>query len=561
MDFFYKDIKFYRSLSINSKKKLIYFFFFLCFFFYNNMDIIRIKKFLFLLLLLLLWKILIELCCYFSVKNNKLKNFIRYYENIFTYIVKVLLFIQKWRNPLLLLLLYIDLFLLRIVRNLIYIFKVKYKKNLTPNKLEKIFFIYYFIINILLGPLKLIFGFFYTALRTIIEVSFSFFFLTRIIAYVFGVLIIWDLFFFLCNFLGFFVFFLLIYSFLIIINVIVKYIGRDFLFFKLHYMNNFIKTDFLINLRNNSTLIGFFILTINDYKNYLIDSKYINITSSHLKEGLDEGFYKYWEYYKRNTWFSTLNVWSEIKNRPSYYLYLNLLAWISISPIIESFIPNAITNILYIKYKVYHLKLTLPQILSEDLDFLYVFFLLRLKLLLFMIWDIDNYIGNKTCYITWDYDETLKIYSIKAVETFYDFFERDDFNVEENKEDLPFYDPENNMEFFDRLYFLIGSVPYNENPLETPVRSLLLFKIKQLIENMYSRLYECNKFVEWRRHHFHKKEEEEENRLIEDKVKNWIIVFFKESKMEWEILKKKETIFERNFRLLKEIESLVLNKK
>lgn len=155
----------------------------------------------------------------------------------------------------------------------------------------------------------------------------------------------------------------------------------------------------------------------------------------------------------------------------------------------------------------------------------------------------------------------LKIYSIKADHTFYDFFERNNFKVEKNNEDLPFYDPENNMEFFDRLYFLIGSVPYNENPLETPVRSILLFKIEQLIESMYVRLYNHNELVEWRRHHFHLKEKEQENSLIEYKVKDWIIVFFKESKLEWEFLLEKETIIERNWRLLKEIEYLVLEKK
>jgi hypothetical protein len=75
---------------------------------------------------------------------------------------------------------------------------------------------------------------------------------------------------------------------------------RDFEFLKIQYMNDFINTDYLINLRNCSTLFGFFILTISCYRNTLIEKKYIDITSSYLKSELEEGFYKYWEYYKRN---------------------------------------------------------------------------------------------------------------------------------------------------------------------------------------------------------------------------------------------------------------------
>jgi hypothetical protein len=73
----------------------------------------------------------------------------------------------------------------------------------------------------------------------------------------------------------------------------VKYIGREFAFFKIQYINNFIKTDYLINLRNHSTFFGFLLLTVNNYKISLIEKKYIDVTSAHLKKELEEGFYKY----------------------------------------------------------------------------------------------------------------------------------------------------------------------------------------------------------------------------------------------------------------------------
>jgi hypothetical protein len=478
--------------------------------------------------------------------------------------MKILLFIQKWKNPILLLLLYLDKLLFKFIRNLIYILKIIYKKDFTEVQLDRIFYIYYTIINIILGPLKIFFGFFYNALRSIIEIPFSFFFIIRIIGFLFSLLILSDFFFFLYNRLGYLQLFFFIYLLLIIINIIVKYMGRDFAHFKIQYINNFIKTDYLINLRNHSTFFGFFLLTINSYKISLIEKKYIDVTSSHLKKELEEGFYKYWEYYKRNTWFSTLNILKEIKNRPSFYLYLNLLAWINISPITKVYALNAITNIIYIKYKVNYLKVELSIDLLNDLDYLYNFFLLRLKLLLFMIWDIDNYIDNNTWnYIKCDFDKVFKNYNIKADYVSYDFFDRDNFKIEKNEKDLSFYDLEANMEFFDRLYILIGFIPYNENPFEVSVYSKPILEIKTLAENIQSNLIRFDNLISWGRGwHCHIKEkEEQEMLLIEEKVKNWIIKFLKETRDEWTLLLKTEkNITERNWRLLKDIENLLFEK-
>jgi hypothetical protein len=563
--FFDKDIKFYQNLNNRQRKLLIYFFIFLfifLFFYINNIKIERLISFFILLLLLLLWKIWIELCCYFLLDNNKLKNYIKYYDNIFTYIIKILLFIQKWKNPILLLLLFLDKLLFKCVRNLIYTYKIIYKKDLTSVWLNRIFYIYYFIINLALGPLKIIFGFFYIALRSLIEIPFSFFFIIRIIGFLFSLLILSDLYTYLYNSLGYLQLFFFLYLLLIIINMIVRYIGRDFLFLKIQYINNFIKTDYLINLRNHSTFFGFLLLTMNSYKTSLIERKYIDVTSSHLKIELEEGFYKYWEYYKRNTWFSTLNIEKEIKNRPSFYLYLNLLAWINISPISKIYALNAITNIIYIKYKINYLKVDLPIDLLNNLDYLYIFFFLRLKLLLFMIWDIDNYIDNNNWnYINYDYDKKFKNYNIKADYVIYDFFDFDNFKIEKNEKDLFFYDLEGNMEFFDRLYILIGFVPYNENPLEVPVYSEPILEIKNLAENIYSKLIRFDDSISWSRGwHYHIKEAEEQlDLLIEEQVKNWIIKFLNETRNEWINFDKNENaISDRNWRLLKELENLFI---
>lgn len=174
------------------------------------------------------------------------------------------------------------------------------------------------------------------------------------------------------------------------------------------------------------------------------------------------------------------------------------------------------------------------------MDYLYKFFLLRLKLLLFMIWDIDDYIGNDS----WNY--------IKCV---YD----DNFKVENNKEDLLCYDLENNMEFFNRLYILIGFVPYNENPLELTVYSEPISKIKNMVEKLERRLTLFYNSKTWSRGFFYNITNEQINEilLIEKEVKNWIISFLEEAREEWVRLLRNESIEMRNLRLLNEIEELL----
>jgi hypothetical protein len=64
----------------------------------------------------------------------------------------------------------------------------------------------------------------------------------------------------------------------------------------------------------------------------------------------------------------------------------------------------------------------------------------------------------------------------------------DNFKVEDKKKDLLFYDPEANMEFFNRLYLIIGVIPFIENPLKSPIYSDILCKYGDLMLNIISRL-------------------------------------------------------------------------
>jgi hypothetical protein len=104
-----------------------------------------------------------------------------------------------------------------------------------------------------------------------------------------------------------------------------------------------------------------------------------------------------------------------------------------------------------------------------------------------MLWDIDNYIGNKNFnYIT--YILNVDIFNIGCDCNIYDYNDLNNFKVEKNKEDLAFYDPKNNMCFFNKLYKVIGTPPFLENPFEIEIFSEFLdnyINLKsEMIENL-----------------------------------------------------------------------------
>jgi hypothetical protein len=101
-----------------------------------------------------------------------------------------------------------------------------------------------------------------------------------------------------------------------------------------------------------------------------------------------------------------------------------------------------------------------------------------------MLWDIDSYIGDQNLNrITYQYDEDFNIFFLGCDFNLCDF---DVFieNVKKNKKNLEFYDLENNMDFFNKLYNILGLIPYNENPLKTIVYNDLYYKYDDLIANL-----------------------------------------------------------------------------
>ena len=562
-----KDLIFIKNVSVLNQLIFFYYIIFVFILFYLNLVTYeKFLSFLFLWVILLGYKIIIDVIIFYTTNNYDLKLYIELNDNKFEKIIKMLLFIQKWKNPLLILLLLLDKIFYKILRILIYKLKNNKVFSYKKNALKNIFYFQYFLFNILYGPLKLMFGFYYNMLFNLVEMPFSLFLLIRSFSFVLNILIISHIYKYIYIIFGIKIY-IFIYIILIIVIMIVKIIDKDFKYVKIRHINLFQSIDYINFLRNSGTICGVIILNINLYRKNKLTIKYIDIISSLFKKDLEECFNKYWEDYKRNVLLQTINVWKEIKNRPSWFIYQNLVAWTSASSAIELNGPTYITNLLYIKYKVNKLNLKLPVDIEKDLDYLYNIDKLRLKLLIFMLWDIDFYVGNREInYLT--YIINIDLFNIGCDYTIFNYYNIDNFKVEENIKDLPFYDPENNMEFFNQLYLIIGMPVCMEHPL-TKIFSVHLNNYINLKKGLEKRL--IGFYVDdplnntWVRIEEEPAVEDpindEDNvSLIEYKIRDWIAAFLEEAREEWLILSEKESIEYRNWRLLDEIKFLLRKK-
>jgi hypothetical protein len=192
----------------------------------------------------------------------------------------------------LILLLFIDELFFKFLRFLIYKLKNNNWFSYKKSNLKLMLYIQYLLLNIITGPLKLIFGFYYTMLGNLIAMPFLLFLLIRSFGLVLNILVISYMFKYIYNIFGIKIY-VFLYIYLIILSMIFKFIDKDFKYLKIKYINGFHSTDFLIFLRNSGTICGLIINYINLYGNKRISVRYINIFSSVFKQGIEECFDKY----------------------------------------------------------------------------------------------------------------------------------------------------------------------------------------------------------------------------------------------------------------------------
>ena len=204
-------------------------------------------------------------------------------------------------------------------------------------------------------------------------------------------------------------------------------------------------------------------------------------------------FELYWNSYKINLSYNKFfKPISEIKEKPSIFLYVQLQELAKLSDY-ENQPINRFMNWKYfeLKYKEYYEKINKEEclIVIRNLKYLNEVDELRARLMYFLIWDIEYYYN----YYDWNY----WIIQMDTMGEELNFQPNDNITfvnpilsknliitnkyMFNNKNKLKFYDPEENMEFLNRLFDVLGVLDVENN--------LLVFE-----QNKY---YVSNKFINY----------------------------------------------------------------
>jgi len=300
-----------------------------------------------------------------------------------------------------------------------------------------------------------------------------------------------------------------------------------------------------------------------------ISFKYFNHFGGHVDfEIFEPTFELYWESFKSNlSYFSFFKPICEIKNKPSLFLYKNIRELLKLTDV-ENQPINRLMDFNYFekKYKENFNIFSVNEklIVKKNLKYFNVVDSLRAKLMFFIIWDIEYFFNNNEEY-KWDYwilqyDSFGEHLIFQIDENYLNNLLSHNFNVvykfiTNNKKKLKFYDPEENLEFFNRLFDVIGILYINSESFKVPYYVSKKFinynkNYVELLNIMYSHDYkrweeplcECSYLSNY---------EVEIGYTIEE--------FMQELRIEWKesISIKKEGLAERNWRLLKSLEDLM----
>jgi hypothetical protein len=472
--------------------------------FTNNITEIRIYIALVILSIILLYKFIFNLLEYY-INNIILKvYYILLKKNIISIknIIHILLILNTLKNPLLFIIYHTELWAYKICKSINYTF-------FDYNILRVIIII--ILNNIIILPIKFVLEYFYIILKkiknyTLIELLFK-----RIEGIVLSVLIFTNIIIYIKYMIKGHEF-IIIYIFLIIISNLFRYYGYNII--NLTYNINKIT-----ELREKYTIFGFFLknlINYLDYKNIIL--KYNNNFRYCLKKDyVWNSFLKYIDNEKLSTMIDINSIFGEIKNKPSVFFYIKL----------SLLFENGSTYIL----KWYDLSLHKESFNDKDYWIffsLYEIDKLKIKLALFLIWNLDTY-HDYSCFE-----------NIKLMENYQDYSGELDFNfqyiknINNRKKDfknytLPFFDYDNNPIFWNKLFQYCDVCNYSNNNYE------------ELIQDGINLWRELNL--------------SDDEELLEKKRKEWFFLYIKELRNEWLKLKIEKNPFFL-FNLLIELEIL-----
>jgi hypothetical protein len=278
-------------------------------------------------------------------------------------------------------------------------------------------------------------------------------------------------------------------------------------------------------------------------------------------------FELFWKSYIYNlSYYNFFKSITEIKYKPSIFLYTQLKQLSNLYDVYNQPI-NRLMNWLYFetKYKENYNKFneSEKEIVKNNLTYFKQVDDLRAKLMFFSIWDIENFYHENDKDYYWNY-WIFQFHSILETTIFQiDNQKSLPMNLKNTNSKLKFYDPDENMEYFNRLFNVLGIInllPYidYQNSERTEPDDVSYYvskkfvndnaKYDELLPIMYSydfnrweeSLCKCNYLSNYEVDIVYKTED-----------------YFQNLRAEWETSIKTEKLEERNWRLLKSVEDLM----
>ena len=262
----------------------------------------------------------------------------------------------------------------------------------------------------------------------------------------------------------------------------------------------------------------------------------------------------------------------EIKYKPSIFLYITLKDLAGLYNVHNQPI-NRFMDWLYfeIKYKKSSNILNEDEksIVNRNLSYLKRVDDLRARLMFFIIWDIEYFYNNNKKHYSWNYwilqlNYVLDVLIFMKDQNQIDALELNLLVNKNNNKILKFYDPEENMEFLNRLFNVLGIV-----------NILYYLDNEEIMKNMdEAPYYVSKKFVKYnekyeglvRIMYAHDFNRWEENQCECSFISNYEVEiaykteeYFQNLRREWENSIKTEKLEERNWRLLKRLEDLMIS--
>jgi hypothetical protein len=505
--------------------------------YYGNITPERFVRFIIILGVILLYSRLLR-----WVSNN-LKGYIYKYmedrgEELWL-LNRWLVRIHRYKNPVLIAIWKIDTKIFDLMRWVNWKFLKKEKVRL---------WIYIIIINIISRPILIIINKYYEAVIRWVDSSKETIIYKRLFGLILSVLIFTNVIQWMLRVIGFYKLIMIMYLIVVMIGVI-ESVSREVYDVVLYELVvSLMDTQFN---RASGTLTGIIIgsipiglLDAEKYKEKLkIDKKYLHYVP-YWQGGfyMEVGLYKYWEGDKVFMLHNCGLMKKEIKNRPSLNIHGVLYS-------LANKDGDGIGAFWYLERKR---KGKIKEEVYEKIKFLYEYEKSRLKVLLYLIWDIEDYLGYKKYNKMWidkgygtslEFEESTYRYEntmFMSKEVSLVKQEEEGHKIEDSK----FLDVELNYQYYKRLYFLVHIADY-EGVVSTSMDKLYYSYLK-------------DEEVEWESELIGElREIESYNIKYESEVREMLLKKAEGLRPGWEEEKGKENLEERNERRLKELERLV----